>query len=364
MKKREWLLLPAFLLLSCAPSPASEAPGAVKSPASTAASDAAATPLEARDASTDGAASTDGGDSVTTLSPFVGHDEAVDMLFTAAADNTSPPSCAGDDAAAIHCLLHARYVDSAGDDLANGLAAALYDSTGDVVGVVKEHVMDGGYRGMLHLVPVFPTGANRVHLTRVSNALADYDRFFAELQAKGNARVAYRWRALSLRFFRSVKARTPSAYASGWRVAYNVDGSLNKTGDSVRETMFHEIFHLNDSDHGAKGDDWADRALESTYEDIHASCRFNKSPTMCLEKFAPNDTMVKGGTYYAFQPGNDVREYAAELAVRYYKEQRGALGQGSAVKIPFKCTGKGNAAAWKKLVDEFFGAIDLTGACP
>ena len=44
----------------------------------------------------------------------------------------------------------------------------------------------------------------------------------------------------------------------------------------------------------------------------------------CLAPFAPNDTKVRAtGTYYAFQPNNGdaVHEYAAELAVRYFKEQ-------------------------------------------
>ena len=40
------------------------------------------------------------------------------------------------------------------------------------------------------------------------------------------AAPAYRWRALQLRFVRSVGKRTPSAYALGWIVEYNVEGSL------------------------------------------------------------------------------------------------------------------------------------------
>ena len=241
------------------------------------------------------------------------------------------------------------------------IADAMYRKTGSVAGVVREHVMDGGYRGMLHLVPVLPVGADRVHLERVSASLDDYDKFFAALEQTGNHKVAYRWRDLELRFFRSVKARTPSAYANGWTVAYNVDGSLNHTDTSVRETMFHEIFHLNDGAHGEKGDDWSDELLEPTYEKIVAQC---KTSTTCLAKFAPNDTKVKGGTYYAFQPGNDVREYAAELAVRYYKEERGLLGMGPVVKMPFKCTGADNEKSWNAMVVEFFGGIDLTPSCP
>ncbi len=209
-------------------------------------------------------------------------------------------------------------------------------------------------------MPVLPIGKERVHLAHVSMALDDFDAFFRALCLRGKASVAYRWRAIALRFFRSMKARTPSAYASGWTVAYNVGGSLNKTDTSVRETMFHEIFHLNDAAHGQRGDGWSERALEPTYEKIVYAC---KASTPCLAKYAPNDTKVKGGTYYAFQPGNDVREYAAELAVRYYREQRGALGQQPATKTPFKCIGADNASSWNALVTEFFGGIDLTPKC-
>ena len=55
----------------------------------------------------------------------------------------------------------------------------------------------------------------------------------------GGDEQLYRWRPITLRFFRSVAARTPSAYADSWTVAYNLVGSLNKSADSVRETFFH-----------------------------------------------------------------------------------------------------------------------------
>lgn len=74
--------------------------------------------------------------------------------------------------------------------------------------------------------------------------------------------------------------------------------------------------------------------------------------------------MVRGGTFYSFQPGNDVREYGADLAVRYYREQRGALGQGPRVSPAFKCGTKENARAWALFVEEFFGGIDRVSACP
>ncbi|HEX7665997.1 MAG TPA: hypothetical protein VF407_15830 [Polyangiaceae bacterium] len=291
-----------------------------------------------------------------TKAPSIDRTLAVDLLFTSMGAHETPPDCA-DANEAIHCLIDARY---AKDDDARLLARKLFDLDGSVAGVDPEQNMDGGYRGILHLVPVLPTGASRVHLARVVSSFEDYEKFFAALEARGNAKVAYRWRAIALRFFRSVKARTPSAYAHGWTISYNVDGSLNGTDVSVRETMFHELFHTNDGAHGTKDDLWSEHALGPAYDKIVHECG---PRTACLAKYAPNDTKVKGGTYYAFQPGNDVREYAAEMAIRYYKEQRGVLGLGPVIKPSFKCTGAINGASYKAVVDEFFGGIDLTPAC-
>ncbi len=350
MKKRELLVSGCFVLFSCTAPPV---PARHDAPVSSVinVSDAAVEIVDA-------GALIDAADASSTpalTDPAIGRAEAIDLLYTSMADGTAPPSC--NDDAPVKCLLTARY---ASDEAARDAAISLFEKTGSVAGVDNAHIMDGGYRGMLHLVPVLPTGENRVHLSRMSAALTSYDDFFRSLQNKGYAKVTYRWRNLALRFFRSVKARTPSAYANEWTVAYNVDGSLNKNDTMVRETMFHEIFHLNDFDHGTHGDDWSEHALGPTYDAIVAKC---KNSTPCLSKYAPNDTMVRGGTYYAFQPGNDVREYAAELSVRYFKEQSAALG-GSDRQTPFKCTGSENRKSWDAVVAEFFGGIDLTKACP
>lgn len=358
MKKRERLFFASFVLLSCAEPSRTAAPETPIAP-----------PSEAIPRAEDGssAITSDAGGAVSPTSDAgarvseITRKEAIDVLFTPLGDGAAPPACEGEGDDAVRCLIDARYASDAESDQ---LARGIFDRTGSVFGVERAHVMNGGYRGMLHLVPVLPVGENRVHLARIVAALDDYGVFFGALQRKGNATIVYRWRSLAIRFFRSVHARTPSAYASGWTVAYNVDGSLNKAEDSVRETMFHEIFHLNDGAHATQSDDWSEKNLGATYDAIVSKCRASKAVTACLAKYAPNDTMVKGGTYYAFQPGNDVREYAAELAVRYYKEQRAALGFASAVKLSFKCTGQENASSWKKVVDEFFGGIDLTAACP
>jgi len=86
----------------------------------------------------------------------------------------------------------------------------------------------------------------------------------------------------------------------------------------------------------------------------------------CLAPFAPNDTKVRAsGTYYAFQPNNGdaVHEYAAELAVRYFKEQSEMTANGKLSHAAFKCGPPENRRAWKGIVDEFFGSHDLVPAC-
>src|SRR5262249_11353997 len=141
--------------------------------------------------------------------------------------------------------------------------------------------------------------------------MKDIDDFFAQLP-----KAKYRWKQLTFQFVRSVKKRTPSAYASGWTITHNVVGSLLTTAAGVRETYFHELFHLNDFGHG----DWSTQTLAKDYAAIVKKCGI---AVKCLEPYAPNNTKVRSsGTYYAFQPnnGDGVHEYAAELAVRYFKE--------------------------------------------
>jgi hypothetical protein len=73
---------------------------------------------------------------------------------------------------------------------------------------------------------------------------------------------------------------------------------------------------------------------------------------------------VRGGTYYAFQENNGdaVHEYAAELALRYYREQRAVL-RGEPTGKRFKCGPPENAQAWGLVAAEFFRGEDRTGPC-
>lgn len=279
--------------------------------------------------------------------PALSRAQAQDILFL---EDAPPAPCdQGDAAAQITCLIEARY---AKDAAASKAVAELYRKTGTVLGQLPEQDFDGGYRGQLHLVPRLPVGAHKRHLELVTGALYDFDDFFAKLGGTPN----YRWRALDFRFFESVKRRTPSAYAVDWAVAYNVSGSLFGSEAGVRGTLFHEVFHLNDQAHG----DWSHRALWRIYDLILVKCG---TDVKCLTPYTPDSIKVKGGTYYDFQPGNGVNEYAADLARRYYTEHRAILRK-EKVPRPFKCGPEQNAKAWKLLVDEFFGGVDLVPPCP
>jgi hypothetical protein len=277
--------------------------------------------------------------------------DAAAVLFSG--DARAVPCHQADEDARTRCLLTTRYE---GDRDAEGIALDLFDASGSVAGIAAEHVMEGGFRGRIHLVPELPAGRYRRHLAWIAAAARDFSAFFAALSAP--LPVRYRFRSLAFRFFRSVGRTTPSAYAEGWSVSYNVEGSLNTSADAVRETLFHEVFHLNDADHG----DWSTHALQPIFTAIVARCG---TRVACLRPYAPGDTMVQGGTYYAFQPNNGeaVREYAAELALRWYREQRAAQ-RGEALKgRAFKCGPNENRRAWEALVGEFFGGADGVAGC-
>jgi hypothetical protein len=240
------------------------------------------------------------------------------------------------------------------DPEAARLALDLLDTTGDEVDVLAPQRIDGGYRGEIALVPALPVGRDRKHLGWVADALHDFDRFFAAIGARGTPR--YRWRSLSLRFFRSIGKTTPNAFASDWTVAYNVNGSIDTSAERVRETLFHEIFHLDDADHA----DWSPRRLTAIQDAIERKCG---ARTACLAPYAPTSTIVRRGTYYAFQPGNDVHEYAAEVALRWYAEQRAIVRGERPVRPAFKCGPDENRRAWEAITAEFFGGVDLVPGC-
>jgi hypothetical protein len=283
----------------------------------------------------------------TPPEPAIGRTLASEILFLP--EEKGVPACdQGAEREQILCLLRARYVK---DPAAQKLAVELYEKTGTVAGQLPAQPFDGGYRGQLRLVPRLTIGPLRLHLQWAAAALHDYDLFFQKLGGTPN----YRWRALDFRFFESVKRRTPSAFAVDWSVAYNVAGSLFGSEAGVRSTLFHEVFHLNDQAHG----NWSRRALGKLFDGIVTKCG---TKIDCLTPYVADSIKVKGGTYYAFQPGNGVGEYAADLARRYYLEQR-AVMRGEKGPRPFKCGPEENRKAWALLVEEFFGGVDLVPAC-
>jgi hypothetical protein len=245
----------------------------------------------------------------------------------------------------------------ASDSQARQVALDLFDATGDEVDVLPAQRMNGGYRGTVSLVPALPVGGARKHLAWVADAVRDFDDLFAAIvAARPHTPLRYRWRTLTLRFFRSVGNTTPNAFASGWTIAYNVNGSIDTSADRVRETLFHEVFHLDDADH----DDWSPRHLTAVQDAIERKCG---ARTACLAPYAPTATIVRRGTFYAFQPGNDVHEYAAEVALRWYEEQRAVIRKEGPVRPAFKCGPAENRRAWEAIAEEFFGGVDLVPDC-
>ncbi len=291
---------------------------------------------------------------VAAAPPSVSTTRALEVLFRGSVPSGS--ACKpGDDGAFVRCLVGERFVGHAEEAT---LALALFDELGDVVGTEREQDMEGGFRGTIHLVPELPVGTHKRHLAWVLSAQRSIAAFEDGLRKSSDKPVRYRHRALAWRFLRSVGRTTPSAYAASWEVGYNVSGSLHSGEQAVRETIFHEVFHLNDEEHG----DWSARALAPIVSSIVKRCG---TKTPCLKPFAPGKTMVRGGTYYAFQPDNGemAHEYAAELATRYFLEQSARM---SGERYPdgwFKCGAKENAEAYRALADEFFGGVDRTPAC-
>lgn len=242
------------------------------------------------------------------------------------------------------------------------VALELWNAQRVVVGTEPAQLMDGGFRGRLHLVPESPVGPHAKHLGWLRDAYRDYDAIFAAVTQRAPALSEKRFRVQGIvyGFFRSVGRTTPSAYASGWRIAYNVSGSLNASATAVEDTLFHEIFHLND-----EADRWSGTHLRAIHASILERCA-QQLPSSCLAPYAPTATMVRGGTYYSFQSNNGdaVDEYGAEIATRWFQEHRAIVEASAPPKgSPWKCRNDDNARAWKLIADAFFAGVDLTPPC-
>ncbi len=280
--------------------------------------------------------------------PAVSFGRALEVTF----GDKPPEGCSKGD---VRCLVARRF---AKHDEERKDALALFDETGDVVGTEREHQMEGGFRGTIQIVPELPVGPHKRHLAWILAAQRDIASFLRQVEERSGKPVSYRHRALVFRFFRSVGRTTPSAYAASWEIGHNVSGSLHGSKEAVRETLFHEVFHLNDQAHN----DWSRRTIGPIVDGIADRCA---RKTACLAPYAPFKTMVRGGTFYAFQANNGdiAHEYSAELATRYFLEQRAAMAGTVYPGGWFKCGPKENALVMTALAKEFFAGFDATPPC-
>lgn len=270
-------------------------------------------------------------------------------------DETAPGACTALSGADLaRCLIAERYAEA---PEAHRHARALFDRVGVVPGIDPARTMDDGdYRGRVELAPAFPVQDHTPHLSKLTAAFDVFDRFFDDLARGSTSPVRFWFRGVGIKFYRTIEARSPSAYVESTNaISYNVDGELFDTEEGVRDTIFHELFHINDTVHG----NWSNRELAPLYAMIVARC---VGVDACLDDYAPHETKVDGGIYYAFHPTSSVREYAAELAIRYLREQL-AASVGEPIERPFKCLTPENRLAWEKLAREFFGGVDRVPAC-
>jgi hypothetical protein len=252
------------------------------------------------------------------------------------------------------CLLALRF---APDPVALGLARALYARTGTLPGI-GGHTNIEGFRGeAVALFPALPIGEHRHHLAWIHDSLEGFDAFVGEIASRAPRLVVFEPRPRAFVFYRTAVPSYPSAYCSEGIIAYNLEGPLHADPRDARETLFHELFHVNDARRGA----WSVAALGDVYDSILRRCGEDHE---CLRPYAPHPSVVVAGTYYAFDPRTrDVREYAAELALRYFLEHEAVLSGASPGAPSFKCLTPENRVAWERITDAFFGGVDLTPSC-
>lgn len=283
--------------------------------------------------------------------------------------------CTGSKKEKILCMLKNRYQK---DSEALKLAVYFYTHFGNVAGLHLPETMEGGWRGIVKIVPALPVGKNRKHLRDVNASFDDYGEFIKWLSSSAKKPVKFRISSIAFKFFKTPGKRTPSASAWKWTINYNLFGSLLLNLEGIRETLYHELFHLNDAQH----QNWSEKKLLKTYNFILEKCkkymvkgnRQGEKYQKCLRPYSPyKTTVLKDNVFYAFHRDSDVGEYGAELAVRFYVEHRAILKKltpgeqkkilGSSAPGHFKCGPKENAYAWNLLRDEFFGGVDQTPPC-
>ncbi len=252
------------------------------------------------------------------------------------------------------CLLELRF---GSDPIALGLARALHRATDTLLGIDSRAAIDGYAGEEVSLFPALPLGDDRHHLAWLHASLGAYSSFVDALAPHASRLVTFEPRPQAIRFFRTAEPTYPSAFCIDGVISYNLNGPLHERPRDVHETLFHELFHVNDGRRGG----WSSSALQGVFDTILERCGEEHD---CFGPFAPHDTVVPQGTYYAFdQRTRDVREYGAELALRYLVEHEPLLAGGEPKLPPFKCVTPENRIAWNLLVDEFFGGADLSPDC-
>lgn len=270
-----------------------------------------------------------------------------DDLCLAACPDTLPPR------EHAMCLLEFRF---GTDEEAAALARSFYSRTETLLGVETRPTIEGFRGEQVALHPALPLGTDRHHIEWLSESLDGFDRFLDALREHAPRTVRFSTRPRAFVFFRTAETSFPSAYYVDEKIAYNLAGPLHTNRGDARETMFHELFHLND----AREEGWSERALGEIFGAILAECTGHD----CFAAYAPHSSVVDDGTFYAFDPRTgDVREYAAELALRYLLEQERVLAGEGPIDPPFKCVTALNGVAWTRLTDTFFGGADLTPPC-
>lgn len=252
------------------------------------------------------------------------------------------------------CLLGRRFAD---DPDALALARALSTKTGALLGLETPTSVDG-YRGeQVDISPALPLHDDRRHLEWLNAGFDATAEFVRALRAAAPKKVEFDPFPRELRFYKTAERAYPSAYAQAGAVAYNLAGPLHTNPRDVHEVLFHELFHLNDEAHG----NWSASTLSGVFDAVVERCGDDHE---CLMTFAPHHTVVPNGTFYAFDPRTrEVREYAAELALRYFREHEAILAGSEPIIPPFKCLAEENRTAWTQLVEEFFGGVDLSPEC-
>lgn len=251
------------------------------------------------------------------------------------------------------CLIEFRF---AHDAEALDLARSLYAKTGVLPGVDVSKSQSTYTGERVPTTPALPIGEDRQHLAWIIASFERYDAVFSTLAAQAPAPIDFSLRPDAFVFFRTQTKTYPSAWGEHGVVGYNLEGPLHTSERDVLETLFHELFHLNDERRGG----WSNAALGDVFSTIVSRCGGDHE---CLTGFAPYDTCVPDGTYYPFdERTRDVREYGAELALRWYLEHEAVLA-GAPVEPPFKCGTDENRSVWDRITQDFFGGLDLTREC-